>query len=93
MILKRVSVSGSLLPESLLAIAVLGDDGEGPESPPPPVEPPPQNPYSETVAASGIIEAVNENVRNRPPGRRHGGGRYLLRSRRYGQQAKLRFFS
>jgi len=34
---------------------------------PPPVEPPPQSPYESTVAASGIIEAANENVRIAPP--------------------------
>lgn len=34
---------------------------------PPPLEPPPTSPYSSTVAASGIIEAVNENVRIAPP--------------------------
>jgi multidrug resistance efflux pump len=31
------------------------------------MEAPPHNPYSETVAAAGIIEAVNENVRIAPP--------------------------
>jgi len=34
---------------------------------PPPIEPPAINPYASTVAASGIIEAVNENVRIAPP--------------------------
>lgn len=34
---------------------------------PPPAEPPPISPYPATVAASGIIEAVNENVRIAPP--------------------------
>ncbi len=34
---------------------------------PPPIEPPPTNPYPLGVAASGIIEAVNENVRVGPP--------------------------
>lgn len=34
---------------------------------PPPVEAPPTSPYAATVAASGIIEAVNENVRIAPP--------------------------
>lgn len=33
----------------------------------PPLEAPPKNPYEYTVAASGIIEAVNENVRIAPP--------------------------
>ena len=35
--------------------------------PPPPTEPPPTSPYASTVAAAGIIEAVNENVRIAPP--------------------------
>lgn len=34
---------------------------------PPPAEPPPTSPYAATVAAAGIIEAVNENVRIAPP--------------------------
>lgn len=34
---------------------------------PPPLEPPPRTPYASTVAASGIIEAENENVRIAPP--------------------------
>jgi HlyD family secretion protein len=34
---------------------------------PPPVESPPTSPYESTVAASGIIEAVGENVRIAPP--------------------------
>lgn len=34
---------------------------------PEPIEPPPTAPYEATVAASGIIEAVNENVRIAPP--------------------------
>ncbi len=34
---------------------------------PTPVEPPPTSPFASTVAASGIIEAVNENVRVAPP--------------------------
>ena len=50
----------------LLTIATLWGAKEKP-IPPPPLEPPPHNPYSATVAASGIIEAVNENVRIAPP--------------------------
>jgi len=34
---------------------------------PPLLEPPPRSPYAYTVAAAGIIEAVNENVRIAPP--------------------------
>ena len=37
------------------------------DAPPPPMEAPPENPYSVSVAAAGIIEAVNENVRIAPP--------------------------
>ena len=65
MILKRLSFWVALA-GIVLAIAVLLMKGRDPV-PPPPVEPPPQNPYSGTVAASGIIEAVNENVRIAPP--------------------------
>jgi len=35
--------------------------------PPPPLVAPPHNPYEGTVAAAGIIEAGNENVRIAPP--------------------------
>ena len=65
MILKRISFWGALV-GIVLAIAVLLMRGKEPVAPPP-VEAPPQNPYSGTVAASGIIEAVNENVRIAPP--------------------------
>jgi RND family efflux transporter MFP subunit len=34
---------------------------------PTPISEPPRSPYEQTVAASGIIEAVNENVRIAPP--------------------------
>ena len=50
----------------LLTIATLWGAGEKPAAPPP-MEAPPHNPYSATVAAAGIIEAVNENVRIAPP--------------------------
>jgi len=50
----------------LLTIATLWGAREKPP-PPPPMEAPPQNPYPVTVAAAGIIEAVNENVRIAPP--------------------------
>ena len=50
----------------LLTIATLWGAKEKPVAPPP-LEAPPSNPYSSTVAASGIIEAVNENVRIAPP--------------------------
>jgi RND family efflux transporter MFP subunit len=50
----------------LLTIATLWGAGDKPEAPPP-MEAPPHNPYQATVAAAGIIEAVNENVRIAPP--------------------------
>lgn len=49
-----------------LTIAALWGAGDKPPAPPP-MEPPPQNPYPRTVAATGIIEAVNENIRIAPP--------------------------
>ena len=65
MILKRISFWIALA-GIVLAIAVLLMKGQKPV-PPPPIEAPPQNPYVGTVAAAGIIEAVNENVRIAPP--------------------------
>ncbi|MGE0474404.1 MAG: efflux RND transporter periplasmic adaptor subunit, partial [Nitrospirales bacterium] len=50
----------------LLTIATLWG-GNKKAMAPPPAEPPPISPYPVTVAASGIIEAVNENVRIAPP--------------------------
>jgi RND family efflux transporter MFP subunit len=49
-----------------LTIATLWGAGDKPAAPPP-MEAPPHNPYQATVAAAGIIEAVNENVRIAPP--------------------------
>ena len=65
MVLRRVSFWIALV-GIILAVATLWVGQEKPV-PPPPLEPPPANPYSGTVAASGIIEAVNENVRIAPP--------------------------
>ncbi len=50
----------------LLTIATLWGGNKKAE-PPPPAEPPPVSPYPLTVAASGIIEAVHENVWIAPP--------------------------
>ena len=65
MILKRFSFWIAMA-GVVLTIAGLWFAREKPVAPPP-LEAPPANPYSETVAASGIIEAVNENVRIAPP--------------------------
>lgn len=65
MIFKRISFWVALA-GIVLAIFVLVTKQQEPVAPPP-VEAPPQNPYSGTVAASGIIEAVNENVEIAPP--------------------------
>ena len=65
MILKRfsfwIALAGVVLTVAVLWFA------RGKPTAPPPIEAPPYNPYSGTVAASGIIEAVNENVRIAPP--------------------------
>ena len=65
MILRRFSFWIALAGVALTGVALWF----GQEKPvaPPPLEDPPHNPYSGTVAASGIIEAVNENVRIAPP--------------------------
>ena len=65
MVLRRLSFWLALMGVSL-TIATLWGAGDKPAAPPP-MEAPPHNPYSATVAAAGIIEAVNENVRISPP--------------------------
>ena len=65
MVFRRISVWLALA-GVLLTIATLWGARDKPAAPPP-MEPPPQSPYSTTVAAAGIIEAVNENVRIAPP--------------------------
>ncbi|RMH35229.1 MAG: biotin/lipoyl-binding protein [Nitrospirae bacterium] len=50
----------------LLTVMTLWAAREKP-APPPPLQPPPVNPYPETVAGAGIVEAVRENVRIAPP--------------------------
>ena len=58
---------GWLLLVYSLTIATLWGAGEK-QVAPPPMEAPPHNPlFRDTVAAAGIIEAVNENVRIAPP--------------------------
>ncbi len=65
MVFRRVSVWLAIA-GVLLTIATLWGAGDKPAAPPP-IEAPPSNPYQATVAAAGIIEAVNENVRIAPP--------------------------
>ena len=65
MVLRRFSFWLALM-GVLLTIATLWGARDKPGAPPP-MEAPPQNPYAATVAAAGIIEAVNENVRIAPP--------------------------
>ena len=65
MVLRRFSFWLALM-GVLLTIATLWGARDKPEAPTP-MEAPPHNPYSATVAAAGIIEAVNENVRIAPP--------------------------
>ncbi len=65
MVLRRLSFWLALM-GVLLTIATLWGAGDKPAAPPP-MESPPHNPYEVTVAAAGIIEAVNENVRIAPP--------------------------
>jgi HlyD family secretion protein len=65
MVLRRLSFWLALV-GILLTIATLWGAREKPPSLPP-MEAPPRNPYAATVAAAGIIEAANENVRIAPP--------------------------
>ncbi len=65
MVFRRLSVWLALA-GVLLTIATLWGARDKPAAPPP-MEAPPRNPYASTVAAAGIIEAVNENVRIAPP--------------------------
>ncbi len=64
-VLKRVSLWLALA-GVLITVATLMSAGHK-EPMPAPLVPPPKSPYETTVAASGIIEAVNENVRIAPP--------------------------
>lgn len=64
-VLTRLSVWLSLT--GVLFTAWILGTGTKQEAMPEPLVPPPQSPYRATVAASGIVEAVNENVRIAPP--------------------------
>jgi HlyD family secretion protein len=65
MIRKRVSVWLAVAGLLFTVVTVWGSREE--RAPAPPLIAPPQNPYEHTVAAAGIVEAVNENVRIAPP--------------------------
>ncbi len=65
MVLRRLSFWLALM-GVFLTIATLWGARDKPP-PPLPLEPPPRTPYSMTVAAAGIIEAMRENVRIAPP--------------------------
>lgn len=65
MIKKRVSIWLAVAGVLFTVVTVWGARQK--QAPPPPLVAPPFNPYEGTVAAAGIIEAVNENVRIAPP--------------------------
>jgi HlyD family secretion protein len=64
-ILKRFSVWTALAGIAFATWLLMGANKIEPM--PTPISEPPRSPYEQTVAASGIIEAVNENVRIAPP--------------------------
>lgn len=64
-ILKRLSVWTALAGIAFAAWVLMGAGKIEPM--PTPISEPPRSPFEQTVAASGIIEAVNENVRIAPP--------------------------
>ncbi|MDH4083688.1 MAG: efflux RND transporter periplasmic adaptor subunit [Nitrospira sp.] len=64
-VLKRLSVWLALAGVGFAAWVLIGANQKDPM--PQPISEPPRSPYQQTVAASGIIEAVNENVRIAPP--------------------------
>jgi RND family efflux transporter MFP subunit len=64
-IVKRLSVWLALVGVGFSAWVLIGANKIEPM--PTPISEPPRSPYEQTVAASGIIEAVNENVRIAPP--------------------------
>ncbi len=64
-VMTRMSVWLALAGVGFTAWALMGANQKDPM--PLPISDPPRSPYQQTVAASGIIEAVNENVRIAPP--------------------------
>ncbi|MDZ4733297.1 MAG: efflux RND transporter periplasmic adaptor subunit [Nitrospirota bacterium] len=63
--MKRLSVWLALAGVGFAAWILIGANKTEPM--PTPISEPPRSPYEQTVAASGIIEAMNENVRIAPP--------------------------
>ncbi len=64
-VMKRMSVWLAIAGVGLAAWVLMGANQKDPM--PQPISEPPRSPYPHTVAASGLIEAVNENVRIAPP--------------------------
>lgn len=64
-IVKRLSVWLAVAGVGFAAWVLIGANKTEPM--PTPISEPPRSPYEQTVAASGIIEAMNENVRIAPP--------------------------
>jgi multidrug efflux pump subunit AcrA (membrane-fusion protein) len=64
-IMKRLSVWLAVAGMGFAAWVLIGANKTEPM--PAPISEPPRSPYEQTVAASGIVEAVNENVRIAPP--------------------------
>lgn len=64
-LLKRMSLWLALAGIGFAVWVLMGSNQHEPM--PTPISEPPRSPYEYTVAASGIIEAVNENVRIAPP--------------------------
>ena len=64
-IVKRLSIWLALAGVGFSVWVLIGASKTEPM--PTPISEPPRSPYEQTVAASGIIEAVNENVRIAPP--------------------------
>jgi len=65
MIRKRLSIWLAVAGVLFTVVTVWGARQK--QAAPPPLTAPPHNPYQGTVAAAGIVEAVNENVRIAPP--------------------------
>lgn len=65
MIAKQFSIWVALVGVGFTVWALMGTDKKEPM--PTPISEPPRSPYEHVVAASGIIEAMNENVRIAPP--------------------------